>query len=302
MALSTELRERGQGARVLYAHELKRDGQRRCLAPVPDFLFAILWSGRLGSLNPSPNMRKYLFLMIGMTLFAACEQKSDVAAPAAPVEKKAETDTTTYRMAARPQAQPPATKSKKQPVEETLTAANIAFNTPESMAYGETTTIHLVLHLSKSEAELAGLVTGRGPVETDRIKVSHVVQATLTGDGFEITPATVNSSQLIDENVETEWKWSVRPKRIRTQELRLSLDAKVQAYGAERTRTVRVLDRSITVRITGFRSGIAAAQDNWPFLAGAGGVVVAVGGWLLKRLRKQPSAESNRGVTDHDQP
>lgn len=235
-------------------------------------------------------MRKYLFLVIGMALFAACNRREGPVVPVVHSEKKS-----LASMQRR-------LKPKAQPVEETLTAANIAYNTPKKMAYGETVSIHLVLDLSKTEDQLKKLVTGTGPVESDQIEVSHVVQATLTGDGFEITPSTNNSEQVIFAKSVTEWKWSVRAKRLRTQVLRLSLDTKVEAFGAERSRTVRVFDRSISVNITDVPSGITAARDNWSFLAGAGGVVVAVGGWLFKRLRKRPSAESNPKGIDHDQP
>jgi hypothetical protein len=171
-------------------------------------------------------------------------------------------------------------------VEETLTPANIAFNTPKSMAYAERTSVELVLDLTKSASELAGMIKGEGPVETDHVNISHVVEARLTGDAFDIT-AVSDAEQFILAKTVTKWTWDVRPKRFSTQVLHLSLTSKLDVNGKQQNHSFSVFDRDIVVRIGGFGSAVSAAKDNWPIVTAVATPLLGLLGWLAKRIKKR---------------
>lgn len=174
-------------------------------------------------------------------------------------------------------------------VEETLSPVNIAFNTPEWMAYGQTTTIELLLDLTKSASELKAMIKSQDPIESDRVNISHVMEARLTGEAFEITPAT-HAEQLILQKTVTRWTWDVRPKRLNTQVLHLSLTTKLDVRGVERAHSFPVFDRDIVVRIRGLASAISAAKDNWPIVTAAAAPLAGLLGWLVALIRKRRSA------------
>jgi hypothetical protein len=255
-------------------------------------------------------MRKYLCLLLSLTLFGACEQKTDVVAPASPAEKKTETDTTLVAESPsgrtnlslpslvqsvirlpRPRPQSQVEKSKEIPTEETLTPANIAFNTPESMAYGDTTSVHLVLDLTKSGPELEAMIRPEGPAESQQVAISHIVVARLTGDGFDITPVS-DAEQFVLAKTVTRWTWDVRPKRFSTQVLHLSLSNKLTVQGMERVRFVPVFQRNIAVRINSLGSAFSAAKDNWPIVTAAAAPLAGLLGWLAKLIHKRRAANA----------
>lgn len=256
-------------------------------------------------------MRKYLCLLLSLTLFGACEQKTDVVAPAAsPREKKTEKNpllaaespskrtnlslpSLVQNLVRLPSPSPESKvdKSNDIPTEETLTPANIAFNTPESMAYGATSSVHLVLDLTKSGPELEAMILPAGPAESQQVRISHIVVARLTGDGFDITPVS-DAEQFILPKTVTRWTWDVRPKRFSTQVLHLSLSNKLTVLGIERVRFVPVFQRNIVVRVNSLGSAFYAAKDNWPIVTAAATPVLGLLGWLARRIQKRRSPDA----------
>ncbi len=164
-----------------------------------------------------------------------------------------------------------------------LGKGNIAFNTPESMAYGETKTIQLLLDITKSGHELEQEIIEEGLRVHAEVRVSEQMEAHLTGDAFEITPVTKSARQPVSSREATEWRWDVRAKRFSSQRLHLSLDAIIEINGKELSRGIRVFDRDIKVRVTGLHSAVLLLQDNWQLTTAVSSGILGALGWLLKR-------------------
>jgi hypothetical protein len=168
-----------------------------------------------------------------------------------------------------------------------LGRGNIAFNTPESMSYGETKTIQLLLDASKSGVELMQDLMEEGLRWHAEVRTSDEMEADLTGDAFEITriPKTASARQALSLREVTEWRWDIRAKRFSSQRLHLSLDAIVKINGKELApRHIRVFDKDIEVRVTDLHSAALLAEDNWQVTAAISTGILGVIGWLFKRL------------------
>jgi len=177
---------------------------------------------------------------------------------------------------------------------------NIVFNAPESMAYGETKTIQLLLDASKSISELEGLIHEEGLRVSDRIRISDKMEAQLTGDAFEITqiaPLTRPAIQPISRKQVTEWRWDIRAKRLSSQRLHLSLDVIFEFHGEQMQKSYRVFDRDIVVDVRGIHSAILLAEDNWQLTAAISTAVLAALGWIGRRFVKKRASEQG----DHRQ-
>lgn len=166
---------------------------------------------------------------------------------------------------------------------------NIAFNTPERIGYGETKGIQLLLTTKLSRSALEKMVAEDGVVESDRIKISNSMAARLVGEAFEITPITPETQHVSTAQV-TEWKWDIRPKRIGSQRLHLSINAFVVLSGNDVIRSVRTFDRTISVYVLSPGSAFVFAQDNWAMVAGGCAALVAILSAIYARLRKSSKA------------
>ncbi|TWT86926.1 hypothetical protein Mal64_37560 [Pseudobythopirellula maris] len=129
-----------------------------------------------------------------------------------------------------------------------LPIADIAFNTPEEIPLGETAMIELLLSMTESEEELAAGVSGPGPVESARVKVSNEMEARLSGLGFEIEPITPES-QAVSRRDRTQWRWQIRPTQADAQPLHLTLSAQVRVDRDSLTRTIKTFERKIVVHV-----------------------------------------------------
>ena len=156
-----------------------------------------------------------------------------------------------------------------------LNWGNIAFNTPPTMGYGETRTIHLIVDPSRSIPELEESIAEAGPKEGARVQIAPRMQAQLTGDGFSITPITPDS-QPVSNKGPTEWKWDIRPKGFGSQSLHLSLNALLKVEGESLPRSIKTFDKNIVVQVVWPATVIAYPQDHWQIFAGSVAALLAI--------------------------
>lgn len=166
---------------------------------------------------------------------------------------------------------------------DSLERARIAFNTPEAMTIGETTTIQLLLSLEHSAEELEKSITSTGAREAHEIGVSDRMLARLTGSGFSIT-ANTPEEQAISSTGTTKWSWDVRPTSPGVQTLHLSLTALIDVGGHGTQHTIDTFDKKIDVNVTWRQHAWSFVTSNWQWLWAA--LLVPGAGWLWRRRRK----------------
>ena len=173
-----------------------------------------------------------------------------------------------------------------------LPLGNITYNAPDTMLLGDRHDIYLLLSPSQSAEQLQSQLQSRlGHPETlqsVQIKIAERMQATLTGEGFEITPSEPQE-QAVSGTEPTEWHWTVSSKEAGQQELQLDLYVLVVLKDSPpMPRKIRTFTKTIRVRVTLGRRLAGFVGDNWQWLWGT--LLVPLAGWLWARRRKAKSA------------
>jgi len=87
-------------------------------------------------------------------------------------------------------------------------------------------------------------------IKADTLKISDLVEATLSGSSaFDISSSSPKQ-QLISEKEPTRWIWIVTPKTSGARVLSLNFDAVVNIDGKDHQRSLRTLTRPIIVDVT----------------------------------------------------
>jgi len=164
---------------------------------------------------------------------------------------------------------------------------NIVFTAPESIPYREAQRVELLVSPSQSIAELTAQLRTRAkvPIESDRVQVSNVMEATLTGSpGLTIQPAGGNSVRAVPSEG-TNWVWIVTPTEYdNPQVLDLILFAYIKVEANDRPYVVETFHRTIKVQIT-LREKVAAfVGHNYQWLWTV--LIVPFAGYLW-RLRRR---------------
>jgi hypothetical protein len=166
-------------------------------------------------------------------------------------------------------------------IQQHFVPARIAFNMPTSLRRGETIQIELLLSLHESIDELIEKLKRRsvaiGEKEGADIRVSHRMEARLTGPGFTITAITPEQ-QLVGVLEATEWKWNVKAVTSGQQLLHLTLAAIFFLENSQTTLAVRTFDKHIDVTVSWYKPVSSFIGDNWQWLWTA--LLVPVVGWL----------------------
>lgn len=173
-----------------------------------------------------------------------------------------------------------------------LPLGSIAFNTPEIVSLGDVATIELLASLKETEAELREAIRKAGPVETSSIRLSHKMDARLTGAGFKIEAVTPDV-QALSRSEQTRWLWQIEPTKTETLELHLTLSAILKVDGESMTRAVRTFERTIEVEVPLESQVLAFAGEHFEWLVTT--IAVPVSGALyyrLRRRRRKPVVES----------
>ena len=128
-----------------------------------------------------------------------------------------------------------------------------------------------------------------GSIRVERIKISDEMEATLTGDGFQITEV-LNPRRAISNTGTTEWKWDVRALKTGKLRLHVTLNALVTVGGNPQLYPIRTFDKEYVV-VVGFKESVVAfAGEHWQWLWTT--VFLPVGAWLWKRKRKNGDASA----------
>lgn len=196
-----------------------------------------------------------------------------------------------------------ASQSKIDQIKKAMGVGNIAFNVPPSMRLEETETILLLLSPTQSAEALKGQLQNRnaaGNIETHSVEIGEQMEATLTGEGFQITPITP-AQQAVSRDGVTRWKWDVRPTRTGTLKLHVVLNAIVdlQDGAGVRREYIDSFDQTYVVQVASPPPTPAGARAGrvWPWLLPAL-LVPALGAaawlWLRGSGRRRRRAASRR--------
>ncbi|KPA16215.1 conserved hypothetical protein, membrane [Candidatus Magnetomorum sp. HK-1] len=138
---------------------------------------------------------------------------------------------------------------------ENMDDAVTAYSVPKSMILKETELVNLIIDLKKTEKELVnmliekktnGLKVSNFKFESDELKASSKMKATLNGSYFEIEKIS-EEIQAMTLNDVTEWKWQIKALKEGRQSLHLSITAIFEIDGKEEKKTFRSYDRIIEV-------------------------------------------------------
>ncbi|MGI8565084.1 MAG: hypothetical protein ACR2LZ_01230, partial [Pyrinomonadaceae bacterium] len=116
------------------------------------------------------------------------------------------------------------------------------------------------------------------------IQFSNVMEASLTGAGFEVTKVTPER-QPISNVSETVWKWDVRAMMPGRQRLNLTMNAILSVDGSEQVRTIRTFKKEVVIEVSWRRRVMDFGANNWQWLWAALGIPAAT--WFWSRRRKQ---------------
>lgn len=165
---------------------------------------------------------------------------------------------------------------------------NIVFNTPDTMTFGETRGIQLLLSPTQTIAELEAQLQESGALRQRRIRISKVMEASLSGKGFKIDPLTT-TLQFVNPKGVTEWRWEVTALESGQRKLYLTMNAILEVDGKELPHTIQTLHEVIEVRITWQQHVSGFVAENWKWLWTA--IVVPFVGWLWERRKQRGKAK-----------
>jgi len=181
------------------------------------------------------------------------------------------------------------------------------FNPPSEMVVGESRDLVLGVGKKEDAAEVHESVGGNATQHVEvRTPVGHFMTATLSGGGFDITPAGPQPKTLAADRSEV-WQWRITAKEAGPQKLLLTIS--VDATAPDGTRSRYDLARKpidINVKVTDAQrrdaraksvedslrrgTGMMGALEKW--LIALGAVVVALGGvWIAVRTFGKGKAE-----------
>ena len=132
-------------------------------------------------------------------------------------------------------------------------SASIAYNKPQSMRLGDTTTIELLLNPSLSPEALSTQVIESGQVTSASVQITPRMKATLLSDdaqAFSIQPEQDNPEQLVSGTETTRWAWLVTAHKGGTQKLTLILYRFIQYQGQDYWREIELYQADIDVKVT----------------------------------------------------
>jgi hypothetical protein len=168
-----------------------------------------------------------------------------------------------------------------------MAIGSIAFNVPESLNVKETAVIQLLLSATAALEDLQRELSAPGAAVGARVRISERMEAHLSGPEFDITAITPET-QAVSRQIDTEWKWEIKPKRAGRHALHLTLSALVSVEGETTPRTIKTFDRDIIIEITAVQRAAAFFAKNWQWLWAA--ILVPVVTWWWKRRRGATAA------------
>jgi len=169
-------------------------------------------------------------------------------------------------------------------------SASIAYNKPQSMRLGDTTTIELLLNPSLSPEALSTQVTESGQVTSASVQITPRMKATLHSDdsqAFSIQPEQDNPEQLVSGTETTRWAWLVTAHKSGQQRLTLILYRLVQYQGQDYWREIESYQADIDVKVTVAQR---LGSLDWEWIAGilaTALLIPAFWRWLDQRKKRK---------------
>lgn len=157
---------------------------------------------------------------------------------------------------------------------DTLKSVPIAHESPTSARFGRAFEVTLAVDGTGGDSA-ADALPGVGRVVESIAMISADVEATLSGDAFEIKPITpmVQSISPLTENV---WRWNAVPLESGTQ----SLTIEVFALNGDRRLPIRTFRDRVEVQVSAVGQAIALADALSPIAVVIGGIGSLIAGLL----------------------
>jgi len=168
-------------------------------------------------------------------------------------------------------------------------SASIAYNKPQSMKLGDTTTVELLLNPSLSPEALSTQVTASGQVASASIQITPRMKANLFSNdvqAFTIQPEQDSPEQPVSGTETTRWAWLVTAHKSGTQRLTLILYRLVQFEGQNYWREIETYQADIDVKVTVAQR---LGSLDWKWIAGIlipAVLIPAFWRWLDQRRKK----------------
>jgi hypothetical protein len=179
-------------------------------------------------------------------------------------------------------------------------SASIAYNKPQSMRLGDTTTIELLLNPSLSPEALSTQVTESGQVTSASVQITPRMKATLLSDdaqAFSIQPEQDNPEQLVSGTETTRWAWLVTAHKSGQQKLTLILYRLVQYQGQDYWREIESYQADIEVKVTVAQR---LGSLDWEWIVGilaTALLIPAFWRWLDQRKKRKLGPNSKKPVS-----
>ncbi len=170
-----------------------------------------------------------------------------------------------------------------------LPKGNITYNAPKSMNLDDTATIELYLSLNKTVEQLKQRIKYAGAKVGERITVSDIMQAELSGTNFSVNPVTPKE-QAVSSTGTTTWKWEIAPKKEGIHTLHLCLAVVLDVNGKSRSRSIGTYQEDIEVKVTAGQKAIDLFKNHWEWLFSV--LLIPLGRWLWVRMRKKKTPKA----------
>lgn len=163
------------------------------------------------------------------------------------------------------------------------TPAAAAFSVPTSANIKEEITAQLVVDPNKTIDDAVKQLTVKGQIVKEQIKISKVVTAKLVAPNFTVT-AIEEEQQAISETAPTIWHWTLVPKTTGPHPVHVTIDAIVTVNDKEKTRTVRVFDQMVDIRIKPQQLIMEFFKQYWQWIVST--LIIPLGVWFWKSKQK----------------
>ncbi|GAB3092924.1 hypothetical protein [Lysobacter terrae] len=167
-----------------------------------------------------------------------------------------------------------------------LRVGNIAFNAPQTINISDTVRVRALVSPDESTATLQAQIGAPGEKVVAPLKISKLMEARLSGEGFHIVPIS-SARQAVGSGITT-WEWEVTPEQEGHHRLTLSLDAFVRMDGQSVAKTLRTFDHPIDVQVTATQriGGWATEHGKWAWST----LLVPLWAWWTKRKKAKPES------------
>jgi hypothetical protein len=167
-----------------------------------------------------------------------------------------------------------------------LPTGQIAHQIPRKVALNEQATARLTLSPKSTREELQAQFDESAPIQFAEVKIGQRMRAALRGtEGhFEIM-AVGSEEQAVSYQTDTEWQWTITPKKPGTEHVILTLDLLVKIEGEDSYRTIETYRDSVEITATIGQRVTMFWNAYWQFIIGT--LLLPLLGFIYARNRKR---------------